>query len=176
MIDILAENISASGSWTGQKTLRRGEFLSLPGDVETDLYYVKSGSLRVFMTDGEDEHCVRFGYRGSFITALDSYMAVEPTVYFIQALKACELKSIRKDAFLKFIETSASMRKLYGRLLEVLVCQQMERERDLLTSSPKERYERVLKRSPQLFQEVPHKYIASYLRMTPETLSRMKKC
>jgi len=53
--------------------------------------------------------------------------------------------------------------------------QQMERERDLLTSSPMERYLRVKDRSPQLFQEIPNKYIASYLRMTPETLSRLKK-
>ena len=49
----------------------------------------------------------------------------------------------------------------------------MERELDLLTSSPHERIQRVLKRSPQVFQEIPAKYIASYLRMTPETLSRI---
>lgn len=64
---------------------------------------------------------------------------------------------------------------LYNQLLEQLVLQQMEREQDLLINSPEERYRRVLQRSPQLFQEVPHKYIASYLRMTPETLFRIKK-
>ena len=60
-------------------------------------------------------------------------------------------------------------------MLENLVVQQIEREKDLLTQSPRERYERVLKRSPQLFQEVANKYIATYLRMSPETLSRLKK-
>jgi lipocalin len=55
------------------------------------------------------------------------------------------------------------------------VYQQIEREKDILTASPRERYLRVLKRSPQLFQEIPDKYIANYLRMSPETLSRMKK-
>jgi len=59
--------------------------------------------------------------------------------------------------------------------LEQLTLQQLEREKDILTSSPLERYKRVLKRSPQLFQEIPNKYIADYLRMTPETLSRIKK-
>ncbi len=48
-----------------------------------------------------------------------------------------------------------------------------EREIDLLTQSPQERIERIRKRSPQVFQEIPHKYIASYLRMSPETLSRL---
>ncbi|WP_317127531.1 MULTISPECIES: hypothetical protein [Chryseobacterium] len=60
-------------------------------------------------------------------------------------------------------------------ILEDLVLQQVEREKDLLISAPKERYERVLKRSPQLFQQIPDKYIANYLRMSPETLSRLKK-
>jgi hypothetical protein len=58
--------------------------------------------------------------------------------------------------------------------LEDLVLQQLEREKDLLINAPAERYERVLKRSPKLFQEVPNKYIANYLRMSPETLSRLK--
>ncbi len=56
-----------------------------------------------------------------------------------------------------------------------LIYEQLEREKDILIHSPRKRYERVLKRSPQLFQEIPHKYIASYLRMSPETLSRIKK-
>jgi hypothetical protein len=64
---------------------------------------------------------------------------------------------------------------LWGKILENLAVQQLEREIDLLKNSPKERYERVLKRSPQLFQEIPNRHIANYLRMSPETLSRLKK-
>jgi hypothetical protein len=60
-------------------------------------------------------------------------------------------------------------------VLESLILQQMNREIDLLISSPKERFDRVLARSPRLFQEVASRYIANYLRMKPETLSRLKK-
>jgi hypothetical protein len=56
-----------------------------------------------------------------------------------------------------------------------MIIGQLEREVDLLTNDPAERYRRVLNRSPRLFQEVPAKYIANYLRMTPETMSRIKK-
>ena len=59
--------------------------------------------------------------------------------------------------------------------MELLVYQQMEREIDLLTYSPQKRYERVLQRNPQLCQEIPSKYITSYLRMSPDLLSRLKK-
>jgi hypothetical protein len=58
--------------------------------------------------------------------------------------------------------------------MEMVITQQIEREIDLLTVSPTERLKRVLERSPNVFQEVPLKYIASYLRMTPETLSRLR--
>jgi len=71
------------------------------------------------------------------------------------------------------METSEELRSFYLTSLEQLAAQQMERELDLLTSSPHERMQRVLKQSPQVFQEIPAKYIASYLRMTPETLSRI---
>jgi hypothetical protein len=57
----------------------------------------------------------------------------------------------------------------------MIITQQVERTIDLLTSSFSERLERVLKHSPDLFKEIPLKYIASYLRMTPETLSCIRK-
>ena len=64
--------------------------------------------------------------------------------------------------------------QLWNSILEDLNLQQFEREIDLLTQSPWERYHRLLKRSPQVFQQIPNKHIANYLRMTPETLSRIK--
>ena len=82
---------------------------------------------------------------------------------------------IKKATFMNLIESSDENIKVWHIILGDLIFQQMERERDILTSSPLERYKRVLARSPQLFQEIPNKYIASYLRMTPETLSRIKK-
>ncbi|MNY13906.1 hypothetical protein D3C86_1470610 [compost metagenome] len=82
---------------------------------------------------------------------------------------------IRKEDFMQWIYSDIAYTQLWARLMEDLVVQQMEREIDLLTTAPKTRYERVLARSPQLFQQIPNKYIASYLRMSPETLSRLKK-
>ena len=72
-------------------------------------------------------------------------------------------------------EVGSNIRRLLFENVDSIMAAQIEREIDILTNSPKERYLRVLKRSPQLFQEIPNKHIASYLRMSPETLSRMKK-
>ena len=101
-------------------------------------------------------------------------MTGKPSELFIQAIKKSVIKIITGPQIGLFLETETN-RKLWTKILENLVIQQMEREVDILTSSPKKRYERVLKRSPQLFQEIPNRHIANYLRMSAETLSRLKK-
>lgn len=162
-------------AWEELLIVGRNQMLTFEGQTDDRLYYIESGSIRVYWVHEDEEYTIRFGYPGSFIAALDSFVHGKPSAYFLQAIRQCELKAIRKPGFLKLIEEDPELAKLYGTLLEQLVLQQMEREQDLLIASPAERYQRVLQRSPMLFQEIPHKYIASYLRMTPETLSRIKK-
>lgn len=156
-------------------TINRNEFLKVKGSMDDTIYFVESGSLRLFVLDDDDEEqIIRFGYQQNLIVSLDSFLTGRPSDLCIQAIKKTVVKIITKkqiDQFLK-IETN---KNLWITILENLVVQQMEREIDILTNSPKERYQRVLRRSPQLFQEVPNKHIANYLRMTPETLSRLKK-
>jgi CRP-like cAMP-binding protein len=154
--------------------LERNELLKVKGSIDTNVYYVVSGSLRIFVLDDCEEQIIRFGYQGNLIAALDSFLTGKPSNFFIQAIKKTELKVISKTQIDNFLN-SDSNRILWTRILENLILQQLDREVDVLTSSPKERYRRVLERSPQLFQEIPHRHIANYLRMSAETLSRLKK-
>ncbi len=174
-IDILQKKIEVLALWDDEVTLERNHFLKVSGSIDTNLYYVVSGSLRMYTISDYEEHTIRFGYQGSFIAALDSFITQQPSLYYIQALKKTQLKVISKSAFDQFIQHQPEHLQLWNALLGALVVDLLEREQDILMSSPLERYKRVLKRSPQLFQEIPHKYIAAYLRMTPETLSRLKK-
>jgi len=155
-------------------TIDRNEFLKVKGSIDTNLYYIESGSLRIFVLDNYEEQTIRFGYKENLIVSLDSFLTGKPSDLFIQAIKKTVVKVVTKKQIDKFLEIENN-RKLWTKILENLVVQQMEREIDILTNSPKERYERVLKRSPQLFQEIPNRHIANYLRMSAETLSRLKK-
>lgn len=159
---------------TSEIILNRNEFLKVKGSIDTNLYYIISGSLRIFVLDGDMEQTIRFGYKQNIVVALDSFLTGKPSDLFIQAIKRTVLKVITKPQINNFLATDGN-KALWNQILEDLVIQQLEREIDILTSSPKERYERVFKRSPQLFQEIPEKYIANYLRMSAETLSRLKK-
>ncbi len=169
------EKIDQQELWDGRLQLKRNEFLKTKSSTDTKLYFVVSGSLKVYVLDEYEESIIRFGYKNNFIASLDSFISEKPSDLCIQAIKKTELKVIAKSSFMHFVESSEENTKVWISMLSGLIFQQIERERDLLTSSPVERYRRVLARSPQLFQEIPNKYIASYLRMTPETLSRIKK-
>ncbi|MEZ4721263.1 MAG: Crp/Fnr family transcriptional regulator [Flavobacteriales bacterium] len=174
-VDQLKNFIDEAVIWRGDISLKRNQYLIVQGEVNTNLYYVKEGTLRAYVQDGFEEHTIRLAYPENLIVSLDSYISEKPTSLYIQALKKCELQYVTKADFMKLVESKPEVMNLWQFMLEQLILQQFERERDILTSSPKERYERVLARSPQVFQEIPHKHIASYLRMSPETLSRLKK-
>lgn len=169
---IMVELITLAES---SQTLSRHQFLKMGGTADTHVYYVEQGSLSVFLLNDGEEQIIRFGYSGELIVALDAFLTDAPSDLYIQALRQTTVLVIPKARVLAFIDANEDHRRLWIQTLEQLVLQQMERERDLLTASPRVRYQRVFARSPRLFQEIPHKYIANYLRMTPETLSRLKK-
>jgi CRP-like cAMP-binding protein len=155
-------------------TLERNEFLKVKGSIDRNVYYIESGSLRIFISDEYEEQIIRFGYKENLIASLDSFLTGKPSELYIQAIKKSTIKVITNSQIDAFLKVDAN-RDLWIKILEDLVLQQMEREIDILTNSPRERYERVFRRSPQLFQEVPNRHIANYLRMSPETFSRLKK-
>lgn len=171
---LLQELESESVPWE-ERSFNRNEMLIQPGMVENNIYIIMSGAIRAFYVSEFEEHTIRLAYQGSIFTALDSFISGKPTELYLQCIRESTARAIKKSAFMNFIHASSNRMMAYQKLLEEFVLQQMEREIDILTYSPTERYNRVLARSPRLFQEIPSKYIASYLRMTPETLSRLKK-
>lgn len=155
--------------------LKRNEYLKLPGKVDSNIYFIESGSLKISIENEDSEQIIRFGYDGNIIVSLDSFITGKASDFSIQAIKKTELWQADKKDFFQKVYSSPENMKIYIQIIEDLILQQMERERDLLIESPKERYLRVFKRNPKLFQIIPNKHIANYLRMSPETYSRLKK-
>lgn len=158
-----------------QKTFAKGQYLLREGEIEKNLYFIVSGAVRIFLPSAHEEHTIRLGYEGSVINSLASFLSGQPSGFYVEAIRKTVVNVITKEQVAEISQASLNSLKAYNKLLETVIAQQMEREVDLLTVSPTERLQRVLKRSPNLFQQVPLKYIASYLRMSPETLSRIRK-
>ena len=153
----------------------KGDFLTKEGELEEHLYFIVKGAVKVYYLTEMEEHIIRLGYDGSILNSLSSFFKEQPSELYIEVLKQSEIKRISKDVIMEVIHKDETSYKQYCKFLESLLMQQLDREIDLLQTSPIDRLNRVLKRSPQLFEHVPLKYIASYLRMKPETLSRIRK-
>jgi len=68
-------------------TIERNEFLKVKGSVDTNVYYVETGTLRVFVLDDCEEQVIRFGYKENLIVSLDSFLTQKPSNLYIQAIK-----------------------------------------------------------------------------------------
>jgi CRP/FNR family transcriptional regulator, anaerobic regulatory protein len=161
--------------WDKKQSFAKGEIVSMEGSTDTNIYFVKDGALKLYIMDESDEHIIRFAYKGNFAINIDSFLSGKPSSLFIEALKKSSVYSISKQKFQAIIATNDTYKQEWTDTLQSLLVQQFEREVDLHIASPEKRYHRVLHRSPILFQLIPLKYIANYLRMAPETLSRLRK-
>ncbi|HMZ94893.1 MAG TPA: cyclic nucleotide-binding domain-containing protein, partial [Chitinophagales bacterium] len=112
-------------------TIDRNEFLKLSGSIDTNIYFVESGSLRIFISDDVGEQIIRFAYKDNIFVALDSFLTGKSSGFSIQAIKKTVVKVISKQQFIRFLEIEKN-RNLWTKILENLVLQQMEREIDLL--------------------------------------------
>lgn len=153
----------------------RGAVICGIGQVEQRFYIVRSGVQKLsFPHDGNDL-CVGFAYDGSWCGEFASFISRKPARFEVSAATDSVLLGIAYDDLQRLYHELPMMER-WGRLiLEELIQGRAVREVELLSLSAEERYDRLMARSPHLLQLVPQKDIASYLRMTPETFSRLRK-
>jgi CRP-like cAMP-binding protein len=81
----LIDRMNSLKLWDGEIELERNEYLKVKGSIDTNIYLVKSGSLRIFVIDKHEEHTIRFGYKNNLIASLDSFLNEKPSDLYIQA-------------------------------------------------------------------------------------------
>ena len=163
-------NISEAFKETEAIPFKKGELLTREGTIEKNLFYIEDGAVKIYYQSELNEHIIRLGYSGSILNSLTSFLTQSPSELIIEVIRETKVKILKRSQVMNIIKNSTG----YEIFLEKLITEQLEREIDLLQDSPNKRLERVLKRSPHLFQHIPLKYIATYLRMSPETLSRIR--
>lgn len=158
------------------KKLRKKQYLLQEGEVCKAFAFVTKGALRQYYIDESgNENIIQFALEGWSIADMYSFLTGEPSVYNIDALEDCELILIDKAAN---DELTEKLRKYetYGRIQITRAYVALQRRlTSMISLTVEERYNEFLKQYSNIVQRVPQHMIASYMGLTPETLSRARK-
>lgn len=151
-------------------------FLEL-NEIENHISFIESGVVRLFIPKENPEKEITFGFsfKDEFISAYDSFLTQKPSAYQLQALTETTILSITYSD-LQLVYNQTQIGNLIGRLTaERLYLLKSKREQNLLNLTAEERYMKLFKERPELLKEVPLKYISSYIGVTAQALSRIRK-
>lgn len=157
-----------------KKICQKNEIIFTEGKISDEIYFVANGCVRLFYNvDGNDKTAF-FYTEGQFICAGESYTFNIPAVENYQAIEKTEIFILRKsktDALLKEVPRLEVIARIATEN-ELITCQKVIAS--FVTKSAEQRYVDLLNTHGELFQRVPQQYIASFLGVSPETLSRIK--
>jgi CRP-like cAMP-binding protein len=158
------------------KRLRRRQYLLQAGDVCKCVGFVSRGCLRLYSLDDlGKEHIQRFAIEGWWMTDSVSYQAQEPAANNIDALEDSELLLIDRTSQEKLIATIPKWGEYLKQELENTLKDALLRISDFVSLSSEDRYKNFLRTYPDLVQRIPLHQIASYLGITPQSLSRIRR-
>lgn len=158
------------------KKLRKKQYLLQDGDVCKSIAFIEKGALKSYSVDDNgNEHIIQFGLEGWIIADLYSFLTGEPATYNIDAIEDAELVQINKAAHEELL-VKVPKYETFTRLNITGAYLAMQKRLTSIISSPvEERYSTFTALYPNIVQRVPQHMIASYMGLTPETLSRIRR-
>ncbi len=157
-----------------KKKVKKNELLLVAGEVCKDLIFVQSGCLRLYYLQEDVEVSVWFALRHSSAIEIYSFISETPTNNYLQAIEESEILYLPKSALNKLYETHPKMQEMMRKFWEDVILHLLERFTALQRDSAEQRYLDLLNK-PELLQTIPQKYLASFIGVTPTSLSRIKK-
>ena len=158
------------------KKFRKKQYLLQEGDVCRHLSFIVKGAMRMYTVDSKgNEHVVRFGIENWWMMDRESFELETPSVYNIEAWEEVELLQIRRQDFLRLNELCPAYRKMTQELDKRGQIASQKRIHSAISLTAEERYLDLLKSHPVFFQRFPQNMIASYLGISAETLSRIRR-
>lgn len=187
MFELLLQNISKKVSLTAEewqlcqsfftpKKLRKKQYLLQEGDVCKYTAFVNKGLLRSYNIDEKgSEHTIQFALEDWWMADIYSFLTGEASACNIDALEDAELLLITKTAQDDMLLQIPKMERYFRLLMQSSLIAMQRRLIGSLNYTAEDKYLQLLAVSPSIVQRVPQHYIASYLGITPETLSRIRR-
>jgi CRP-like cAMP-binding protein len=157
------------------KTIPKKDYYLKAGECCHSKAYLNKGCTRNFVIDEQgNERILFFAFEDWWLGDMESYYSGKPAATYIQALEDAEIMVITKENFLKSEQDIPKLKQWYTHKLLRSANASMNRIVEMKTLSAEERYLRLLEKQPHIFQRIPLQYIASYLNIEPQSLSRMR--
>lgn len=152
------------------------EYFIRAGETSRKSGFVTEGLFRIFYTDREGkDYTKNFKCAGQFMGSQASLLLRVPSKLSIQALEASTVLCFNYDDVLQIAENNLNWQRLLRKFAETDYLEKEKRESDLLFYDAKERYLNFIENHPDWADKIQLRHIASYLGMSPETLSRIRK-
>ena len=159
-----------------EKEISRKEFLLKEGEVAKNIYFIHSGALKSYYLDAQsDENIIMLAIDDWWITDMYSFALGKPAMQNIAAIEDCKLFQLGKNDFDKLLIRVPVFERFFRILMQNAYIREQLRIIQNLSLPAEERYLNFLKKYPHLVQRVTQKQIASYIGVSPEFLSAMRK-
>lgn len=158
-----------------RKVFSKGETVTQQGETEKFLYFIETGVIRFYIPGDENELTFNFSFSRQFSCAYDSFLTQTPSEYALQALAETIVWRISFEDLQKVYAHTKTGNYLGRFAAEKLFLGKSKRELSLLKYDARERYLNLFHEQPDIFRWVPLKYIASYIGITPQALSRIRR-
>ncbi len=158
-----------------EKKIEKGDFLIEEGEYCNYVSFIDEGLLSYYyLVDGK-KYIRGFFFDNDFISSYTSFLTNEKSKAYIQALENTSITLIHKDKLSQLYQKNSKFQQLGRMFTEHLFMLVSEKYEDLLLKSPEERYLNLIENRSNVIQNIPQYMIASYLGITPEALSRIRK-
>lgn len=157
------------------KKLRKRHFILQEGEISKYSIFVEKGILRTYTIDEKgNEHTLQLASEGWWAADLYSFLTNEPSRFYIEALEDCELFLISKASWDELMDQVPAFERYFRILIQNNLVSTQRRLMGSLSQTAEEKYLHLVASYPSLLQRVPQTIIASFLGITPETLSRIR--
>jgi CRP-like cAMP-binding protein len=156
------------------KQVKKNDYLLKPGGTCKDLVFVQKGCLRLYYLVDDIEVSVWFAFPESSAIEIYSFISEQPSNYFLQAIENSEVLFLPKTELNKLYQYQPKMQEMMRKFWEDVILNLINRFTSLQTDSAEKRYLDLLSK-PAYFASIPQKYLASFIGVTPTSLSRIRK-
>jgi CRP/FNR family transcriptional regulator, anaerobic regulatory protein len=157
------------------KKYKKKEFLLTEGKVCNKISFINKGCMRLFYSVEGHENTVQFFFSDAWYTDYSSFLTDQPSMENMQALQDCEVIEFRKDDLNELCNEYPIFDRVARIMAENAFLSLSKLNKMLTNEDPELRYLNLLKKRPELMEQIPQHYIASYLGIKPESLSRIRK-